>query len=248
MISIDSYKFPKYNSLFWFLDNLRRYKFKFYKAFYFHNRRPYSRLIVRKFLPKNGVGLELGCGERSISPIDKTIMSDAYESHGGKKSLAKVFFPSEKIPFVDESFSFVVTEHMLEHCLDPIISLKEIHRVLSYGGILYLFLPHKERTFDKLRPRTPADQLIAIHEGRASAVDFIEDAYQSWQKNVLSVGGAKHYLAFTKKEAIEQGEMHISVWVPEDVIPLLKYLGMEIMKVVDFVEDRPDSFLIIAKK
>lgn len=248
MKQIEDYVFPKSELCFWLVDNLKRFKLKFYKAFYFHNQRPFTKKLINKFIPEAGIGLELGCGEKTISPVERTILSDAYESHDGKKALAQVFFLSEAIPYKNSSFSFVVTEHMLEHCVSPIVTLKEIHRILNDQGILFLFLPHKERTFDKFRAGTDSQILIRLYEGKLSQENFLETSYADWKTNVLDKGLAQHYKHYSKEIAIEQGQMHFSAWTPNDIIPLLQYSSFDVLETVDFVSDRPDTFLIVAKK
>jgi SAM-dependent methyltransferase len=54
----------------------------------------------------------------------------------------------------DDSQDFVIANHMVEHCQDPIGTLRHMLRVLKVGGILYLTLPDKRFTFDRGRPVT----------------------------------------------------------------------------------------------
>lgn len=46
-----------------------------------------------------------------------------------------------KMPFEDESYSTVMATEVLEHCSDPIIVLKEIHRVLKPSGVFFFTVP-----------------------------------------------------------------------------------------------------------
>ena len=54
----------------------------------------------------------------------------------------------------DGSQDFVIANHFLEHCEDPIKTLGTFFRVLRPGGILYLAVPEKHHTFDRDRPVT----------------------------------------------------------------------------------------------
>jgi hypothetical protein len=47
---------------------------------------------------------------------------------------------------------------------------------------------------------------------------------------------------------ISDGTIHYNVWVPDDVIFLLKSLGFNICYSIEKVPDRKDSFLVIAEK
>ena len=64
----------------------------------------------------------------------------------------------------DGSMDFVVANHFIEHCQDPIRALTNHFRVLKTGGILFLALPDKRFTFDKDRPVTPNAHLYQDHE------------------------------------------------------------------------------------
>src|SRR5262245_21139289 len=64
----------------------------------------------------------------------------------------------------DRSQDFVIANHFLEHCEDPLGALLNFLRVLRDGGVLFLTVPDKRYTFDRDRPVTPLPHLIADHE------------------------------------------------------------------------------------
>lgn len=72
------------------------------------------------------------------------------------------------LPLADESQDFVVTSHVLEHFANPINTLLEWDRVIRPMGIIFMIVPHKERTFDKKRGRTPLVHLIDDFRRNAS--------------------------------------------------------------------------------
>jgi len=59
---------------------------------------------------------------------------------------------------------FVISSHVIEHFYDPIATVLEWLRVVRPGGYVFIIAPHKERTFDVDRPRTPLSELIDRHE------------------------------------------------------------------------------------
>lgn len=69
------------------------------------------------------------------------------------------------LPFKDNVWDFVINSHVLEHFFDPIQVIEEWIRVIKPGGILFMIVPHKERTFDKDRERTTLQELIDRHGG-----------------------------------------------------------------------------------
>lgn len=70
----------------------------------------------------------------------------------------------DDLPFKDNSIDFVISSHVIEHFYDPIKTIKEWWRVVRPGGYVYIIAPHKERTFDRDRPRTTLEELIERHE------------------------------------------------------------------------------------
>lgn len=70
----------------------------------------------------------------------------------------------DHLPFSDNSLDFVISSHVIEHFYDPVKTMKEWLRVVKPGGFVYVIAPHKERTPDKVRPRTPLAEIIDRHE------------------------------------------------------------------------------------
>jgi ubiquinone/menaquinone biosynthesis C-methylase UbiE len=245
MENLEHYKFEKNERLFFLKQMVQKHGMKgLYKQFRPHEKRAWSRTIIDRYSPK-GNGLEIGCGEQTIAPVSRTVLSDGHRDHAGNKSIAKVFFKGDNIPYEDSSFSFVLNEHVLEHIYNPIEAILEWGRVLKKEGSLILFLPHKERTFDKLRKRTTLTELLSREESPSETKNSI---LQEWTELVMDKGLASHYNSFTPRELLETGQIHYNVWLPEDIVELLNHLGLEILFQEDYVVDRPDSFLVIAKK
>ena len=123
----------------------------------------------------------------------------------------------DNLPVENESQDFVISSHVFEHFFDPIKTLKEWYRVIKEGGYIFMIVPHKERTFDKVRQRTTLQELIGRHEGR------IENDYVN-----------EH--------------THFSVWITEDVVELINYLGWKIVAVQDVDDKVGNGFTIVIKK
>lgn len=72
--------------------------------------------------------------------------------------------PGDDLPFKENTVDFVISSHVIEHFYDPVKTIKEWLRVVKPGGYIYIIAPHKERTFDAPRPRTPLAEIIERHE------------------------------------------------------------------------------------
>ena len=218
----------------------------FLRSFRADLNRKHSRALLNRHLRPDSFGLEVGCGEVSIAPLARTILSDAYQDHAGAASLAREFFPAEKVPYPDARFDYLVNEHVLEHLPDPLSALLEWRRVLKPKGILFLTLPHPERTVDRFRSMTPIQHLIRDHEQGSQST---EDAHwEDWKTNVIDRGLAPHYESFDKDSSLHSNLIHRHVFTPESAAEMLKWAGFEVIHSENPVRDRFDSFCLIARK
>lgn len=64
----------------------------------------------------------------------------------------------------DASQDFVVANHFLEHCQDPLGALMNMIRVTRPGGVVFLAIPDKRFTFDSEREVTTLEHLRRDHE------------------------------------------------------------------------------------
>jgi SAM-dependent methyltransferase len=89
--------------------------------------------------------------------------------------------------FEDGTQDFLIANHVLEHCHDPIGTLKTWARVLKPGGIAFVALPEKTQTFDRNRPVTTLEHLISDHEHGSEAMDAFH--YACWHYHVDNLRG-----------------------------------------------------------
>ena len=61
----------------------------------------------------------------------------------------------------DNSYDFVVSSNCLEHVANPLKAVASWLKVLQPGGLLLLVVPNKRHNFDRLRPDTSFDHLLA---------------------------------------------------------------------------------------
>jgi SAM-dependent methyltransferase len=247
MESLEQYTFASSDFLFYFQTLWKdRGPKALYQCFNRPLRRSFSRGLIQKYAPK-GIGLEIGVGARTIAPVCRTVLSDAYSDHGVHDSIAKVFFKGAEIPYADESFSFILSEHVLEHISNPIKTIKEWLRVLKSGGKIFLFLPHRDRTNDKFRQLTTLEHLIDDYNKDVPYNDSTH--FEDWWSNVVERGlMPDHYRHIPKDELINSASIHHHVWTEKEIIELCEHLGLKIAYADSKVHDRRDSFVVVAEK
>jgi ubiquinone/menaquinone biosynthesis C-methylase UbiE len=83
------------------------------------------------------IAYELAKSAKKVTSVD--IVDERKEKKGYTFKLAK----SETLPFKNETFDIVITNHVVEHTPNQEIHLSEILRVLKPDGFIYLATPNK---------------------------------------------------------------------------------------------------------
>ena len=98
----------------------------------------------------------------------------------GKRSRVPRTSPSTSAPVTLQSSK--ISSHVLEHFHNPVKALLEWYRIVRPGGIIFMIVPHMERTFDKDRPRTDLAHLIDDfrHDARTPHPDAVQDHDHVW--------------------------------------------------------------------
>ncbi len=135
-------------------------------------------------------GLEIGASAQNpfglkalnVDYTDEfTIFKKEEVKVAGSYAKVDIVAPGDDLPFKDETVDFVVSSHVIEHFYDPIKTIKEWLRVIKPGGYVYMIVPHKERTFDRDRPRTTLIELIERHERpNPPTGDYVHHHFTVW--------------------------------------------------------------------
>jgi SAM-dependent methyltransferase len=111
--------------------------------------------------------------------------------------------------FDDDSVDFVIANHFLEHCEDPIGALANMLRTVRAGGVVYVAVPDKNSTFDRDRPLTPFDHVVRDHlEGPAVSRHA---HFDEWVRLVDRVDADRAAEAAAQREAMNYS-IHYHVW------------------------------------
>lgn len=135
-------------------------------------------------------GIEIGAGAHNPFGLD-TLNVDVSDDLNsvyklqedqlcGKKASVDILASGDDLPLPDSSVDFVITSHVIEHFYDPIGAIEEWWRVVRPGGYIFMIVPHKERTFDKDRPRTTLQELIARHQHPDVSMADLDAHHSVW--------------------------------------------------------------------
>ena len=100
---------------------------------------------------QNQTILDIGTGNGEISSYigeTNTVFSVDIADTRQSKSNFNFSLCNEALPFQDNSFDFVISNHVIEHVQDQELHIKEIKRVLRKGGGLYLATPNRLWPFE----------------------------------------------------------------------------------------------------
>ena len=124
----------------------------------------------------------------------------------------------------DASQDFLIANHVLEHCEDPIGAVKSVARVLRPGGVAYMAVPDRRFTFDSERPVTPIEHLVRDHEEGPQG--SLEAHYREWIRLVDKLDGkaADDKLA---RMLEKHANIHFHVWEHEDMLKMFHHLVRE---------------------
>lgn len=147
--------------------------------------------------------------------------------------------------FDDESVDFVIANHFIEHCEDPIASLTHLTRVLRARGVLYLAVPDKRATFDRDRPSTTLEHVVRDHqEGpRQSRTAH----YQEWVALVSKLVGAAATETAARLESTGYS-IHFHCWTPMEFMALLTHVSAEIPFELVHLEHSDDETIFLLRR
>ena len=121
----------------------------------------------------------------------------------------------------EESQDFIVANHFLEHCEDPIRTIETHLGKLKPGGVLFYAVPDKRFTFDHRRPLTPLEHMVEDHEQGPERSR--RQHYYEWTRLVIVEQSETEEQTTARSEELEAAEysIHMHVWTQAEFLKLI---------------------------
>lgn len=218
-------------------------------------RRKVAREVVARYCL--GHGIEIGPGRKPYGPRERTKYLDKHTSNKDGMPEPDYVSDAARIPAADGTFDFLVSSHCLEHVPNTLRTLNEWVRVVRDGGTLLLILPHGDRTFDRYRQKTTLRHHIEDFERLGDAdsdPSHFEEMKAGWMQEP---DFERQKIAYEKEWGapvwdfefrMRNDALHYHVWTQTEMVDVLRHLGLEILYLNECLDERQDSFLIVARK
>lgn len=214
--------------------------------------------LARHYL--RGDGLEIGAlhfplrvprgvSVRYVDCMDRDALRSHYPELAARKLVeVDVIDDGEKLESQrDSSADFIIACHFIEHTEDPLGTLENHLRVLRRGGILYLAVPDRRRTFDAPRAPTSLEHLVEDHaQGPARSR---REHQEEWARLVEKVPPGE---VPGRVRALEEQNysIHFHVWTPSEFMALLDHARREedLPFAVEIVQGNEHEFIAILRR
>ncbi|MCB0318148.1 MAG: hypothetical protein KDD56_05280 [Bdellovibrionales bacterium] len=217
--------------------------------------------LAYKFL--KGDGLEIGALHKplAVSPgvtvkyVDRLSAKDLRNQYPELKDL-KIINPDivengETLASVEnESQDFIIANHFIEHCENPVGTLLNHLSKLRPSGILFYALPHRDNTFDANRPLTSVDHLLQDYKD--NGVSSRENHFKEFAKLTKGLDSKEAELE-AKKLMNQNYSIHFHVWTPDSFKVFLDAINSEFKPCFEIVESlvwkyAKSEFLVVLRK
>lgn len=150
----------------------------------------------------------------------------------------------------DCSQGWVAANHFLEHCEDPVGTLRNLLRVVRPGGVVFLSVPDMRFTFDRDRAPTTLEHVLRDHEAgpagsrRAHYADVVQVA--------MKVQGEAAVAAAVAELEAKDFRIHFHCWSQTELLELLCALqrrpGFPRFDVVEFVANGQEMVVVLRRR
>ena len=222
--------------------------------------------LARRFLDRRyqlarrhlrGIGLEIGALDRPLMLsssakayyLDRLLpakLREHYPELSHRPFYVSLVSDGESLSCIaDGALDFIVANHVIEHCEDPIGALTTFARKLKLGGKIFMAVPDMRRTFDRHRRETTWDHLKADHEqGPARSR---EEHYREWAEVVDGLSGEKAVRRAGELQSMNYS-IHFHCWTRRGIRDFLERLRASVpLRVMAGRSWRNENIFVLVK-
>ena len=150
------------------------------------------------------------------------------------------------VTITDGTQDFVIANHFIEHCENPLLTVQNLLRVLKPAGVVFMAVPDKRFTFDVDRPCTTLDHVLR---------DFSEGPewsrrqhYEEWTRLVNKRTDPSQVHAETQHLIDMKYSIHFHVWSAGELLELVQALQRMVRFELElFLRNGIESLIILRK-
>ena len=147
----------------------------------------------------------------------------------------------------DATQDFVIANHFIEHCQNPLAALQHLIRVLKPGGILYMAVPDKRFTFDVDRPCTTIEHLMRDY--RDGPEWSKRQHFEEWSRLVNKRSSDAEVEEEVGRLLSIDYSIHFHVWTERELLELVTTLHRLVSFELEvFVRNGMESILILRRE
>lgn len=175
-----------------------------------------------------GNGIEIGAFDQPFSLLDEVHVK--YLDKFSQKELLQMYPESSPVEvgiiddgetlatLSDSSQDFVIASHFLEHCQNPIGTVRNFLRVVRPQGYILLVIPDKNFTFDMIRERTTFQHLLDdYYKGPEHSH---RNHCEEWVEKIDRITSRKEKEEKVNALIDSKWPIHFHVWTAEDIVEL----------------------------
>jgi len=214
--------------------------------------------IIKLYI-KMGDGIEIGalhnpvqvpCGV-TVRYVDRLNVEQLRQQYPelNTKPLVKIdiLADGERLETIeDTSQDFVIANHFLEHCQNPILAIENMLRVIKSGGILFLAIPDKRYTFDIDRPVTPYEHLVEDYVAGSEMSQ--REHFEDWARLVNKLTDTLEIEKQVTNLMRINYSIHFHVWTETEMIELLLKLKRKYAFEVELIYRNSAEMIIVLRK
>jgi predicted SAM-dependent methyltransferase len=146
----------------------------------------------------------------------------------------------------DDSQDFVIANHFLEHCQNPLFAIENMFRVLKQNGVLFIAIPDKQYTFDIARTVTSYQHLE--NDYADGGENSRKQHFEEWVKLVNHINDEPEAIRQVNTLMSINYSIHFHVWTQVEMIEMFLKLKQKLGFRVELISRNNNEVIFILRK